>query len=164
MARQYTAENYLQKVKMIKDRLDDPAITTDIIVGFPGETDTDFEDTLALCKAVGFSRIHVFSFSVRNGTAAEKMTPKTNPRIIKQRSQILQKLANELAYKYRNQIIGRTEHVLIESVENGTGTGRAERYFQVKIQNIPPILSRGDIAEVILIENTPTHLIAKLRR
>ena len=163
MARQYTAENYLQKVKMIKDRLDDPAITTDIIVGFPGETDTDFEDTLALCKAVGFSRIHVFSFSVRNGTAAEKMTPKTNPRIIKQRSQILQKLANELAYKYRNQFIGRTQRVLIESVENGTAAGRAERYFEVRIKNSPLTLNRGDIAEVIPTENTPACLIAQVQ-
>ena len=160
MARQYTAEDYLEKVQMIKSRLDIPAITTDIIVGFPGETDSDFEDTLALAKEVGFARIHVFSFSARKDTSADKMTPKVKPQTIKERSQILQKLADQLAYDYRNKFIGRTERVLIESVENGTATGHAERYFEVKIPNPPPTLHRNDIAEVRLTQNKDTCLIA----
>ncbi len=161
MARQYTTADYLQKVQMIKSRLDIPAITTDIIVGFPGETDSDFEDTLALAKEVGFARIHVFSFSARKDTPADKMTPKVKPQVIKERSQVLQKIANQLAYDYRNKFIGQAERVLIESVENGTATGHAERYFEVKIPNLPSALKKNDIAEVNLTENTPDLIIAQ---
>ncbi len=161
MARQYTTADYLQKVQMIKSRLDIPAITTDIIVGFPGETDSDFEDTLALAKEVGFARIHVFSFSARKDTSADKMAAKVKSQVIKERSQILQKLANQLAYVYRKKFIGRTERVLIESVENGTATGHAERYFEVKIPNLPSALKKNDIAEVNLTENTPDLIIAQ---
>ncbi len=164
MARRYTAQDYLEKVQMLRDRLDNPAITTDIIVGFPGETDADFEDTLALCKAVGFARIHVFGFSARKDTPAEKMTPKVKPQTIKQRSKILQNLADQLAYDYRDKFIGRRERVLIESVEAGTATGHAERYFEVKIPNPSPAPKKNTITEVTLIKNTPTCLIAEPRR
>jgi threonylcarbamoyladenosine tRNA methylthiotransferase MtaB len=152
MARQYTAKDYLQKVKMIKDRLDNPAITTDIVVGFPGETDRDFGDTLALCNAVGFARIHVFSFSARKGTPAEKMTPKVKPQIIKQHAGTLQNLARRLAYDYRNNFLGRRERILIESVEGGTATGRAERYFEVKIPNPQSKIKVNDIVEITLVD------------
>jgi threonylcarbamoyladenosine tRNA methylthiotransferase MtaB len=160
MARQYTAQDYLEKVKMIKARLDNPAITTDIIVGFPGETDCDFEDTLTLAKEVGFARIHIFSFSARRGTPAEKMTPKVRPQTIKQRAKTLQTLADDLAYQYRNKLLGRRERVLIESIEDGFAAGRAERYFEVRIPNPQNILKKNDIAEVTLVENTQTGPIA----
>ena len=160
MARQYTSQDYLEKVQMIKNRLENPAITTDIIVGFPGETDEDFEDTLKLVKEVGFARIHVFSFSARKDTPADKMTPKIRPQVIKQRARILQKLADDLAYEYREKFIGRQAQVLIESVENGTATGHAERYFEVKIPNPPPTIKKNTIAEVTLKTNNPTHLTA----
>lgn len=160
MARQYTNRDYLEKVQMIKARLDSPAITTDIIVGFPGETDRDFEDTLALAEEVGFARIHVFSFSARSGTPAERMTPKVKSQTIKERAKILQNLADQLAYRYREKFIGRQERVLIESVENGTVTGRAERYFEVKIKNPSRSLRRNYIATVTLTENTLANLCA----
>jgi len=160
MARQYTAEDYLQKVQMIKERLDNPAITTDIIVGFPGETDCDFEDTLTLAKEVGFARIHVFSFSARKGTPAEKMTPKTKPQVIKQRAKFLQKLADRLAYEYRDNFLGRTERVLIESVENGTAAGHAERYLETKIKNPSSALKTNQIIEITLSQNTKEGLLA----
>ncbi|MFA5423158.1 MAG: tRNA (N(6)-L-threonylcarbamoyladenosine(37)-C(2))-methylthiotransferase MtaB [Phycisphaerae bacterium] len=160
MARLYTAEDYLEKVRMLNSCLENPAITTDIIVGFPGETESDFQQTLELCKEVGFSRIHVFSFSARRGTPAEKMSPKIKPQIIKERAAILQKIADDLAYQYRENFIGRRERILIESVENGTAAGRAERYFEVKIENPSPALKTNQIIEVTLMQNTNGSLIA----
>jgi threonylcarbamoyladenosine tRNA methylthiotransferase MtaB len=162
MARQYSAEKYLEKVRMIKARLDNPAIATDVIVGFPGETESDFADTVALCRTVGFARIHVFSFSARKGTAAEKMTPKVKSQVIKQRAAILHELADQLASEYRDRFIGQTERVLIESVEDGVACGRAERYFEVKIPDASSKLHRNDIVDVTLIENTPTCIIASI--
>ena len=145
---------------MLNSCLENPAITTDIIVGFPGETESDFQQTLELCKEVGFSRIHVFSFSARRGTPAEKMSPKIKPQIIKERAAILQKIADDLAYQYRENFIGRRERILIESVENGTAAGRAERYFEVKIENPSPALKTNQIIEVTLMQNTNGSLIA----
>jgi threonylcarbamoyladenosine tRNA methylthiotransferase MtaB len=152
MARQYTAEDYLEKVKMIKAGLDNPAITTDIIAGFPGETDRDFEETLSLCKTIGFARIHVFSFSARKGTPADRMAPKVKPQIVKERSKTLQNLARRLAYDYRNNFLGRRERILIESVEDGFATGRAERYFEVKIPNPQNKIAINDIVEITLAD------------
>jgi threonylcarbamoyladenosine tRNA methylthiotransferase MtaB len=160
MARQYTAADYLEKVKMLRYRLDNPAITTDIIVGFPGETDSDFEQTIDLCETVGFARIHVFSFSSRKGTPAEKMMPKIKSQVIKERAKFLQTVADRLAYEYRNKFIGETKRVLIESVEDGFAIGHAERYFEVKIKDPSGSLRRNDITAVKLTKNISYCLVA----
>ncbi|MHC4582096.1 MAG: radical SAM protein, partial [Planctomycetota bacterium] len=73
MCRQYRVAQFRETIDLLKSRLDRPAITTDIIVGFPGETDTDFERTVELARDVGFAKMHVFSFSPRKGTAAAEM-------------------------------------------------------------------------------------------
>ncbi|MHC4426187.1 MAG: tRNA (N(6)-L-threonylcarbamoyladenosine(37)-C(2))-methylthiotransferase MtaB, partial [Planctomycetota bacterium] len=85
MCRQYRVDEFREKVESIKSRLDRPAITTDIIVGFPGETDVDFEQTVDLAKNVGFAKMHVFSFSPRKGTAAANMQDTVDNRVIKRR-------------------------------------------------------------------------------
>ena len=115
MRRQYTRGQYLDVVAMLKSRLDRPAITTDIIVGFPGETDEDFDQTISLAQTVGFSRIHIFPFSPRQGTAAAQMPDPIDPAIIRHRSQTLRRLATDLAQAFREQFIGETAEVLIES-------------------------------------------------
>src|SRR4030043_2347747 len=88
MCRQYSADEFRQRVESIKSRLDRPAITTDIIVGFPGETEADFEQTVELAKETGFAKMHVFSFSKRAGTAAASMQQTVNNEVIKSRSQM----------------------------------------------------------------------------
>ncbi len=163
MCRQYSAEQFRQKVELIKARLNRPAITTDIIVGFPGETDEDFEQTLGFAKEVGFARIHVFSFSPRQGTAAAKMQPKVKSEIVKRRAIELQKFANELAYQYREQFLGQTAEVLIENIDKDRlAIGRAERYFEVQIPNVPCEIHRKDIVNVTLTANTPAAMAARL--
>jgi threonylcarbamoyladenosine tRNA methylthiotransferase MtaB len=163
MCRPYSTEKFRRKVELIKARLDRPAITTDIIVGFPSETDEDFEQTLGLAREVGFSRIHVFSFSPRQGTAAAKMKPKIKSEVVKHRAAELQKLADELAYQYRQQFLDQTAEALIENIdENGTAFGRAERYFEVRIPDAPYEIRRNDIIKVALTANSSNGMTSCL--
>ncbi|MFA5554386.1 MAG: radical SAM protein, partial [Phycisphaerae bacterium] len=162
MCRNYTAGEYLETVNLIKDKLQNPSITTDIIVGFPGETDDDFQQSLNLAKQAGFSRIHVFSFSPRKATAAAKMANKVKPEIIKQRAKILGELAKKLAYQYCQQFIGRTAEILIEKIEDGTALGHAERYFEVQIAKIPSYINRNDIIKVTLTTNSKSFMTGRL--
>jgi threonylcarbamoyladenosine tRNA methylthiotransferase MtaB len=129
MCRQYGAAELREKIELIKGRLDRPAITCDMIVGFPGETEEDFQATVELAKWTGFSKMHIFGFSLREGTAAAKMKGKVDSKIIKKRAEILRKLGEELAFNFREQFVGETAEVLLEN-ENPL-SGRCERYFMV---------------------------------
>jgi threonylcarbamoyladenosine tRNA methylthiotransferase MtaB len=161
MCRQYTADDFLDKVELIKSRLDRPAITTDIIVGFPAEKDVDFEQTLELAKNVGFAKMHVFAFSPRKGTAAAAMQDKVDTTVIKQRSKVLRELDADLQRQFRQQFIGETATVLIE---NGTGQphGRAERYFTVYLKNPAKSPKTSELVTVRLIENSENGVIGEV--
>jgi len=152
MCRQYRIEEFREKVEMAKSRLDRPAITTDIIVGFPGETDADFEQTVNMAKTVGFAKMHVFSFSPRKGTTAADMQDTVDNKVIKERSQILRELDLELGLKYRRQFIGETARILIES-NNGQLSGRSERYFKVHFDKPVTKQKRNSIVRVKLVKN-----------
>jgi threonylcarbamoyladenosine tRNA methylthiotransferase MtaB len=161
MCRQYTAEDFREKVSLIKSRLDRPAITTDIIVGFPSESDADFEQTVALAKEVGFAKMHVFTFSPRKGTAAANMQGTINSKVTKERSKILRELDRNLQSDYRQQFIGETAEVLLEN-STSQPHGRAERYFMVDIRDGRKQLKKNDLIRVSLIENDKDRLIGKL--
>ncbi len=133
MCRQYNSHIFREKIELAKLYLDRPAITTDIIVGFPGETDADFEQTIKLAKDVGFAKMHVFSFSPRKGTAAANMQGRVNIKIIKERSKILHSLNTELSQKFQQQFIGETAEILLEN-DDGQIYGRSERYFMVYLE------------------------------
>ena len=143
MCRQYTAEEFARTVELIKSRLDRPALTADIIVGFPGETDADFEATIKVARQTKFAKMHIFRFSPRRGTAAAAMQDAVDNEVIKKRSQILRRLDIELGRNFRRQFVGETAMVLLEN-GNGQPCGRSERYFMVHLQkSAPPPLVRG---------------------
>jgi len=158
MARQYGAEEFMDTVRAIKSRLDRPAITTDIIAGFPGETDADFEDTVNLAKNVGFAKMHIFSFSARKGTPAASMQGAVDNRVIKQRVRILRDLNTELASKFRRQFIGETAAVLTENSNQQPG-GRSERYFMVYLEKTGKKLTKNELVTVKLLHNAENGLI-----
>ncbi len=161
MCRRYKSDDVRKKVEQIKNILDKPAITTDIIVGFPGETDEDFEQTLKLSEEIGFSKIHVFKFSAREGTAAARIKNFVNSKIINERSRILIELEKKLGFDFRNQFIGKNETVLIEQAGKQI-SGRSERYFIVNIN--PPKnsnLHKNDIVKVTLLKNTKEGMTAE---
>ena len=163
MARPYTAEEFRDRVALIRSRLDRPAITTDIIVGFPGETDADFDQTLALAKEVAFAKMHVFVFSTRQGTPAAKMQPKVPPEAKKARSQVLRKLDEILQSQFRAEFIGETAQVLVETTAP-CPAGRAERYFMVRVVNKSyeshRSYSSNDLVTVKLVENARDAVLA----
>jgi len=163
MCRQYRVEEFKEKVDSAKSRLDRPAITTDIIVGFPGETDADFEQTVNMAKIVGFAKMHVFTFSPRRGTAAADMQDSIDNKVIKQRSKILRDLNIELGLKYRRQFIGETAQVLIEN-NNGQLSGRSERYFTVYLNKTEKKQKRNSIVGVKLIENRENGMAGTIVR
>jgi len=164
MTRQYNTNEFREKIELIKNRLDKPAITCDLIVGFPGETNADFQNTVDLAKEVGFAKMHVFVFSPRKHTTAAKMTDKINPKVIKQRAQLLRDLNSELACKFREQFVGQTDTILIESAGPSNNTppaGRSKRYFMVQLENDGQNYNPGDLVAVKLIKNTPDRITAK---
>lgn len=131
MNRPYTIADFYNVIENIKLHLDAPAITTDIIVGFPGETDEDFQQTVAVAERVGFAKMHVFSFSPRPGTPAAQMQPRVDSKIIKERSKFLQSLDKSLAEKFRSRFKGREVAIIVENEKEKSG--RCERYYTVKL-------------------------------
>ncbi|MCJ7777616.1 MAG: tRNA (N(6)-L-threonylcarbamoyladenosine(37)-C(2))-methylthiotransferase MtaB [Sedimentisphaerales bacterium] len=161
MCRQYNADDFRDKVSLIKSQLDRPAISTDIIVGFPTETDDDFEQTVSLAKEVGFAKMHVFAFSPRKSTAAANMQGTVNSKVIKIRSRILRELDKQLQCNYRQQFIGETAEVLLE---NSTSRlqGRAERYFYVYLDKSSDRVRANDLVSVKLLKNEQNGILGEL--
>jgi threonylcarbamoyladenosine tRNA methylthiotransferase MtaB len=151
MARQYTIEDYMRVIDTVKAAFDRPAITTDIIVGYPGETEDDFNETLNISKQVKFAKIHVFSFSTRENTAAVKMAElfgKVPPAEIKRRSTALQALDNQLQADFRNACRGLSETVIVEKTK--PPQGRTTRYFMHDLSDHPNAkhLKKGQLVNV----------------
>jgi threonylcarbamoyladenosine tRNA methylthiotransferase MtaB len=117
MRRRWGRQRFIDRCGLVRDRLDRPAITTDVIVGFPGETDGDFEETLDAARAVGFSKIHIFPFSPRRGTPAAEMPNQVPKQVQQQRSRELAAVEAELRDVYYQTLIGYRLRVLVESRE-----------------------------------------------
>jgi tRNA-2-methylthio-N6-dimethylallyladenosine synthase len=117
MNRRYTSQDYLNKVKILKSYIPDCAITTDLIVGFPGESDKDFEDTLNLVKEVGFSSAFTFVYSKREGTKAAKMENQVPEEVSKKRIMELVDLVNSLTREHSAKYIGKEVEILCEDYD-----------------------------------------------
>ena len=132
MNRRYSPEDYQKTVKLIRKEVPAVAITTDVIVGFPGETDKEFEESLEFCKQLGFARIHVFSYSPRSGTAAAKMAKQVADKVKKERSRQMLALAEESANNFRESFTGEALDVLWEKqTDDGDWTGMTGNYIRV---------------------------------
>jgi MiaB-like tRNA modifying enzyme len=118
MHRKYNLENYRQKIKKIRLLRPDIAISTDVIVGFPGETYENFIETYSFCKEMNFSKIHVFPFSDREGTVAFNMTPKVSPAEKKDRVEKLISLSNQMSEKYDNIFANKKIEFLFENYDS----------------------------------------------
>lgn len=132
MNRRYTAEEYYERVELIRKYYPDAAITTDVIVGYSTETDEDFEESLAFCKKVGFSDIHCFPYSVREGTAGARLK-KLPDDVKKERLNRLMALKEKLKSAYISEHIGKILTVIPEEIEDGYVTGYTENYIRVYI-------------------------------
>ena len=131
MRRLYTTADYDNAVSLIRSLAGDAAITTDIIAGFPGETDDEFAESHAFCKKTGFARIHVFSYSKRRGTAANIMPNQVAPQVKKKRSDLMLALAEESASAFHSSFLGKQLEVLWEQSYNGVWNGYSGNYIKV---------------------------------
>jgi len=132
MKRRYSVTDYQQAVSLIRSLVPEAAITTDIIVGFPGETSAEFQESYQLCQQLEFARIHVFPYSPRQGTQAAHMPNQVGDKIKRERSQKMLALAKESAHNFRQQFLGKTMPVLWEKQSgNGLWSGLTDNYIKV---------------------------------
>lgn len=131
MNRKYDAERYYQSVELLREYFDRPGITTDLIVGFPGETEEEFQETLAFVEKCAFSAMHIFPYSRRAGTPAAAM-PGQVPNVVKEeRAHRAGELARRLEEAYLEQWVGETLPVLFEEERDGLWRGHAPNYVEV---------------------------------
>jgi threonylcarbamoyladenosine tRNA methylthiotransferase MtaB len=133
MARRYNSERYRTIVTTAKRLVPGIAISTDIISGFPGESDSDFEATYRLATALQFAKAHIFRFSPRQGTAAARMQGQVKEEIKKARSERLLVLNDLDVRRFRQQFLGETVQVLIESFKHGRWEGLTDNYLRVEV-------------------------------
>ena len=145
MNRRYNKEYFLDKVNTIRMLRPNISLTTDVIVGFPSETEELFNESYEFCKQIGFSKIHVFPYSDRNGTVASKMTNKIDNSIKKQRVHKLMELSSKMEKEYYESNIGKKLNVLIEEYKDGFYYGFTDNYIYLKLKGNYEI---NDIYEV----------------
>ncbi|HIT22148.1 MAG TPA: tRNA (N(6)-L-threonylcarbamoyladenosine(37)-C(2))-methylthiotransferase MtaB [Candidatus Scybalousia intestinigallinarum] len=134
MNRKYDTIYYREKINKIRLVRPEIAITTDVIVGFPGEDETHFMETYQFCEEMNFAKIHVFPYSIRSKTAASKMKDQVLGPIKKERVKRLLSLSNQLEKSYMDQFVGRTVEVLIERERDGISYGHTGNYLFVQVE------------------------------
>lgn len=131
MNRRYTAKEYEAACNRLRNAFPDVAITTDIIVGFPTETDEDFNESYDFAKRVKLSKIHVFPYSPKTGTPAAKIRPQVSPEVKSERSHKMLELSNSLNREFMSRYINKSMEVLFERFENGYYEGHTRNYIKV---------------------------------
>ncbi len=146
MNRHYTIEEFKAIVQKIKHKFNYPHIATDIIVGFKGEKDEEFEDTIKNLTEIEFSSMHIFPYSERSGTVASRMGGAVDKCVVKQREKTLQKLATEFKQKFLQANSGKMHTVLVEEVSNGYSLGYTENYIYTYIEG------EYNVGEILTVE------------
>ncbi len=135
MRRMYTARLFEEMADELRRRYPGFNLTTDIIVGFPGETEEDFQESVALAKRLQFGHIHTFKYSVRHGTRAERMPDQVPEKEKTRRSEIIRQLSDDMKRQYRRSFVGKQQTVLVEQFDdNGFALGYGEHYVPVIIK------------------------------
>ena len=133
MNRKYTTKKYKEAVDLLRSYFTDVNFTTDVIVGFPGETEEEFNTTYKFLEEIKFYRMHVFKYSKRRGTVAEKMPNQIDGNIKEERSNKLIELSNKNENEYNESYIGKEVNVLFEEYENGYFRGYTTNYMMVNV-------------------------------
>ncbi len=138
MNRKYDLDFFFNKIKEIRQIRPDISISTDVIVGFPGETEELFEKTIDTCKKIEFSKLHVFPFSERHGTKASRMDGKLRGDVKKNRAKRLIEVSHELEENYMKKFIDKEEEVLVEEYKDGYSYGHTSNFLYVKVKGQLP--------------------------
>ncbi len=164
MRRGYTSVEFEDIVSRIKAAIPDVGLSTDVMVGFPGETEQDFRDTCELIARVEFSRLHVFRYSPRSGTPAAKFPRRVQDSVAYRRSQEVRSLGESLAREFRSQMLGKVAEVLIEDTREGKDkllAGFTSNYVRVLIADAPDELA-GQMIKVKLVDMKDKYMIGIL--
>lgn len=135
MNRKYNVEEFKQIVHLLRENFNDVVLTTDIIVGFPGETDDNFEETCANLKQIGFYKMHIFKYSPRKGTKAAVMPGQISSDIKQERSKRLISMSDENEVHYNKSYLGKEIEVLFEEIKDGSIKGHTKNYIMVKVES-----------------------------
>lgn len=160
MNRKYTTAQVREKCDCIRRHFDSPALTTDIIVGFPGETEEEFEQTRAFLEEINLYEMHVFKYSIRKGTKAADMTPQVDAQIKTARSSVLLEMSQRHQREFEEKQLGSIREVLIEEKvhgENDLYTGHTKEYIKVAVYNSQPL--ENQIIQVKLKEISPNGFV-----
>ena len=154
MNRKYDKEYFRNKIKIIRSIRPEISITTDVIVGFPGESDELFNETIEFCKEIGFSKIHVFPYSRRHGTKADSMPNQIDEHIKKERVEALINVSNKLERDYLDKFINKDVLVLIETNDD-VSIGHTDNYLKVVIKEILP---KNKLVKVKIMKRIDNYL------
>lgn len=160
MNRKYNSEEYLKKIELIREYYPNAGITTDIIVGFPGESDDDFKDSLKMVDSIGFSRVHAFRYSPRTGTPAAKYKDQIHGEIKKERSNTLIELAEKKSEEFLDSLIGQSLDVLFETKTDDIIEGYSTNYVKVGVSSTEDL--EGQIKTVIIEGRREDLLLGKV--
>jgi threonylcarbamoyladenosine tRNA methylthiotransferase MtaB len=142
MHRPYRVAGFLERVEHAKAEIDGLGLSTDVIVGFPGETDAQFQATMEVVRRVGFSKLHVFRYSQRPGTPAAEMDGQLGDAVKKQRARELIALGAELRRRFHEAHVGRPLSVLVETAGEGLAEGTSDNYIKVRFAGGPDLVDQ----------------------
>lgn len=153
MNRKYTTARYKEATEILRKFYPNANFTTDVIVGFPGETDEEFNQTYKFLKEIGFYKMHIFKYSPRKGTVAEKLPNQVDGNIKEERSKKLIELSNNMQNEKNSKYIGKTVKVLFEEYENGYYKGHTTNYMVVKVKEKEQDGFIDNIKDIEITEN-----------
>lgn len=153
MNRKYTTARYKEATEILRKYYPNANFTTDVIVGFPGETDEEFNQTYKFLKEIEFYKMHIFKYSPRKGTVAEKLPNQVDGNIKEERSKKLIELSNNMQNEKNSQYIGKTVKVLFEEYENGYYKGHTTNYMVVKVKEKEQDGFIDNIKDIEITEN-----------
>jgi len=166
MRRMYTVRSFMEIVERFRSLIPDFNFTTDVIVGFPGETDEDFMQTVRLVRQVGFSHIHTFRYSRRKGTRADRMENQVEEKVKTERSELIRKISESNRLAYMDSMLKKTQRILVEKVDpGGMAHGYGEHYLPLRYPTADPARNRFEHVVLDHTENrsgTPVILASTL--
>lgn len=161
MRRPYDSEAFRDMMRSIRQRVPDIAITTDLMVGFPDETEEDFKESLVFCNDIAFANMHIFKYSMRGGTPAAAMTGQIDPQIKERRAKQMADVAQKNKHEYEQRFVGKTLRILVEEQnKEGLWTGHSSNYLFVAFPGEG--IQSGDFVDVKLTEAGKNHLLGKI--
>lgn len=171
MNRKYTCSEYMEKCELLRKVYKNPAITTDVIVGFPGETEEEFECTRKYLEDINLYEMHIFKYSQRKGTPAATMPNQVDPSVKNSRSDVLLAISEHNKHAYQDLFVGTTVKVLVEELVEKNGEeymrGHTERYMDVHISTegiTDPQSLKNRIVEVMYEKTTAGEYVGKINR